>query len=125
MKPIREVMSSSEDAQRAICLRFGVEPVGVPDELKVGISSNVLQGLMPLNGMRCKPVGDTTGWYIWAGEELSDDPNFFAPLHISHLPSWCESVIPYLQLPPGWRFLLAPGYEDVWYDEGLLEVGGT
>ncbi|WP_459166268.1 hypothetical protein [Sinorhizobium meliloti] len=23
-------------------------------------------------------------------------------------------------MPPGWRFLIANGYEDVWYDETLL-----
>jgi hypothetical protein len=26
----------------------------------------------------------------------------------------------YLGLAPGWRFLIAPGYEDVWFDEILL-----
>jgi hypothetical protein len=27
---------------------------------------------------------------------------------------------PYLVLPPGRRVLLAPGFEDVWFDECLL-----
>ena len=27
-----------------------------------------------------------------------------------------------LALPPGWRFLLAPDYEDVWYDPSLLLI---
>jgi hypothetical protein len=25
-------------------------------------------------------------------------------------------------LPPGWGVQLAPGYEDVWYDEAFLDV---
>ncbi len=25
-------------------------------------------------------------------------------------------VLPYLALPPGWRFLIADGYEDGWFD---------
>lgn len=29
---------------------------------------------------------------------------------------------PYLALPPGWGVVLAPDYEDVWYDEALLDV---
>jgi len=29
---------------------------------------------------------------------------------------------PYLARPPGWRVLLAPGQEDVWYDGTLLDV---
>ncbi|WP_459213513.1 immunity protein Imm33 domain-containing protein [Paraburkholderia caribensis] len=28
--------------------------------------------------------------------------------------------MPYLGLPPGWRFLIAEGYEDVWEDAKLL-----
>lgn len=66
------------------------------------------------------PVGDTTGWYIWAGGEMSEDPNFFVPLHVSHLQEWCPSAVRYLDLPPGWRFQIAPGHEDVWFDPELL-----
>ncbi|MGC0237608.1 immunity protein Imm33 domain-containing protein [Arthrobacter sp. SD76] len=25
--------------------------------------------------------------------------------------------VPYVALPAGWRFVLAPGHEDVWFDE--------
>src|SRR6266567_6634911 len=64
----------------------------------------------------------TSGWYIWAGEQLSDDPDFFVPLHVEHLAMSCPAAIPYLALPPGWRFLVAPGYEDVWPDQSLLQV---
>jgi hypothetical protein len=31
-------------------------------------------------------------------------------------------MAPYLALPPGWRFLIAPDYEDVWFDESLLHI---
>lgn len=108
------------DAQREICRRFGVEPCPAPSDLKVGIARNVRQGVLPINGSRCQPAGDTTGWYIWAGGEMSEDPDFFVPLHTSHLQEWCPSVLPYLALPPGWRFQIAPGHEDVWFDEEVL-----
>lgn len=65
--------------------------------------------------MRLAPEGDTTGWYLWAGGEMSQDPDFFLPLHAAHLEEWCPLVIPYLVLPPGWRFQIAPDYEDVWF----------
>jgi hypothetical protein len=106
--------------QKALCEKHGVEPVPAPPELKLGIAGNVRQGLQPLNGLRLRPEGDTSGWYIWAGDEWSDDPAFFIPLHIEHLPEWCPAAMRYLQLPPGWRFLVAPDYEDVWYDGQLL-----
>jgi hypothetical protein len=108
--------------QATVCVRFGAEPSGVTADQRVGIARNIRDGLMPVNGLRHKPEGETSGWYIWAGEELSEDPNFFAPLHVKHLAEWCPEVVPYLALPPGWRFLIAPGYEDVWPDQSLLQV---
>lgn len=112
---------SQDSQQRDVCARYGAEPVAAPSKLKVGIASNVRQGVQPVNGLRIKPEGDTTGWYIWAGEQWSDDPDFFVPLHVEHLESWCPQAIPFLQLPPGWRFLVAPGFEDVWQDPQLLQ----
>jgi hypothetical protein len=32
------------------------------------------------------------------------------------LKDWCPTAIPFLLLPPGWRFQVAPKYEDVWFD---------
>ena len=110
------------ETQEQVCGRFGVKLVEAPNNRKVGIARNVRAGLQPLNGLRHPPAGGTTGWYIWAGEELPQDPGSFVPLHVSHLSSWCPQVIPYLGLPPGWRFLLAPQYEDVWFDKTLLDI---
>lgn len=110
-----------EVLQLATCKRFDVLPVPAPEDMKAGVSLTVKEGRQPVNGLRVPSTGDTTGWYFWAGEEWSDDPGFFVPLHVAHLASWCPQVLPYLQLPPGWRILIAPGYEDVWYDEQLLE----
>ena len=112
-------MSVAEE-QAAICARFGVAPYAAPSDLKVGIARNVREGALPINGPRCRPEGDTTGWYIWAGGEMSGHPDFFVPLHVSHLGEWSPSVLPYLALPPGWRFQIAPGHEDVWFDEDVL-----
>jgi hypothetical protein len=112
------------DAQIALCAKYGVPFVHSPAHWKVGVARNVRDGTCPLNGLRHPPEGDTTGWFIWAGDDLPGDPGFFVPLHVAHLDEWCPSVIPYLGLPPGWRFLIAPGYEDVWEDRSLLGVQG-
>lgn len=102
------------------CRRFG-SPVEPPDPmLKVGIALETL-ATPPLNALRHAPEGDTCGWYIWGGE-LSGDPGFFQALHVSHLPDACPLIVPYLALAPGWRVLLAPSQEDVWYDGSLLDV---
>lgn len=107
-------------AQEAVCARFGLQICAVDLAAKVGISRSVRDGLVPLNGLRHPPEEGTTGWFIWAGEELSDDPDFFVPLHVEHLADWCPEVLAYLALPPGSRFLLAPDYEDVWSDATLM-----
>jgi hypothetical protein len=73
--------------------------------------------------MRHSPSSGTCGWYIWAGD-LSDDPDFFSPLHLAHLGKHVPEIIPYLALPPGWRVLLAPGYDDVWFEERARDVRG-
>jgi hypothetical protein len=112
---------SLEERQKLLCERYGAQPYPAPPDLKVGIARNVKSGLQPVNGLRRAPEGDTTGWYIWAGEEWSDDPEFFVPLHVEHLEAWCPQVLQYLQLPPGWRFLVAPGHEDAWHDDELLD----
>ncbi|MEZ4491217.1 MAG: hypothetical protein R3F51_26920 [Cyanobacteriota/Melainabacteria group bacterium] len=101
------------DEQKEVCLRFGAEYLESPSNLKVGISENVKTGLQPIKGLRQEPVGDTTGWYIFAGEEESEDDDFYVPLHVHHLSEWCPAVLKYLGLPPGWGFVIADGYEDV------------
>jgi len=109
-----------EARQRQVCQKYGSVFVASPAELKVGISENSKHGVMPLNGLRYRPVGDTTGWYIWCGEELSQSDDFFVPLHVAHLHAWCAEALPFLGLAPGWRFLKAGDYVDVWFDENLL-----
>lgn len=117
----------SEDlaaARLKVCTKYGsgYDPPSIG--LKVGVARNVRTGLLPLNGLRHTPAPGTTGWYIWAGDTLSDASDFFEPLHVEHLEDWCPRVLPYLALAPGWRFLIANAYEDVWRDDLLLRDKG-
>ncbi|MEM7248607.1 MAG: hypothetical protein AAF533_24970 [Acidobacteriota bacterium] len=102
--------------RKEVAARYGFEPITCPEHEKVGVSRDVGTGVMPIHGMRLRPENGTAGWYLWAGEDMSDEPDFFEPLHVSHLQERCPEVLPFLELPPGWRFLLAPGHEDVWHD---------
>jgi hypothetical protein len=114
---------SLHEAQQELCAKYDAEFYPAPPETKLGIAENVRRGLLPINGLRHPPSGDTSGWYVWGGEELSRDTDFFKPLHIEHLDEWCPRIQKYLGLAPGWRFLVADDYEDVWFDPTLLEVG--
>lgn len=113
---------SLHELQISICDKYGAEFLDSPAFSKVGMSKNIKAGVLPINGVRYLPEGDTTGWYIWGGEEFSEDPDFFAPLHVSHLGEWNDLVLKYLGLPPGWRFLVTDGYEDVWFDQEVIKA---
>jgi hypothetical protein len=108
--------------QKEICTKFGAPYVPCGDYRKLGISKNFDPQQFPINGLRHPPEGDTAGWFIWSGEEFRSDSDFFVPLHSVHLSDRCPEIIKFLGLGPGWRFLFAPGQEDVWYDEKLLKI---
>jgi hypothetical protein len=108
------------DQMRAVCERHGSEVVAPSLREVAGVADNLESGAWPLNGLRHR-VGSTSGWFLWAGDNLSAAADFFKPLHLSHLQERCPEVMPYLGLAPGYRFLVALDYEDVWVDRQLLE----
>jgi hypothetical protein len=114
--------SSLEGLQREICKKYGAEFMPSPLHLTVGVALNLREGLSLINGLRHPPEGTATGWFIWAGEEFSEAADFFKPLHVQHLDEWAPAVKKYLGLGPGWRFLIADDYEDVWFDANLLNI---
>jgi hypothetical protein len=105
--------------QIQICKKFGSEFIESSALMKIGISKNIEDNFWPIHGLRHEINGDTTGWYIWRGE-YSADPDFFMPIHTSHITEVCPRVIKYLGLAPGWRFLILESYEDVWQDKSLI-----
>lgn len=89
----------------------------------IGISQTALNGAKLIHGLRHPSTDTTSGWYIWSGE-LLDSPDFFQPLHLEHAIKLRPDIIPYLGLPPGWRFMIdtSAKHEDVWRDETLLSA---
>lgn len=118
---MKEEIKHYIEEQLSVCRKYGAEYVESLDSLKLGVSKNVKSGIAPINGLRVPLEGDTTGWYIWAGEEMGLEPDFFIPIHVQHIDEWVPEIKKYLGLPPGWRFLITGDYEDVWYDSDLLD----
>jgi hypothetical protein len=116
-----EGLIMKEDPQARLCERVGVRCVPVNAASTAGVSRATMQEGWPLNGMRVPVVGDSSGWFVWSGKELSTEPDFFEPRHVRHLVERRPEVEQSLGLPPGYRFLIAPDYEDVWFDSALLE----
>ena len=116
-------MSQNNSEQLVLCKKYSVVYFESPEYLKVGISKIFEKNKLPINGLRHPPEKDTAGWYIWSGEEFSEDPDFFLPIHTKHLKIICPQIIKYLGLPPGYRFLMGENnYEDVWEDLNLLDI---
>lgn len=108
--------------EQTLCESQGVEPVKPEAGSKLGIAIETI-GKVPINGLRHKDEYGTNGWYIWCGEEMSQAEDFFSPLHVEHISEYLPEVEEYLELPPGYRFLIdGNNYEDVWYDEELLNA---
>ena len=104
----------------SVCEWVGVEPLKPLPYSKLGLAIGSL-GNAPIHGLRHRPAEGTNGWYIWCGE-LSQASDFFSPLHAEHISNYLPSVVEYLDLPPGYRFLIdGHNYEDVWFDASLLE----
>ena len=111
------------EKQKLVCKRFNAGFLASPFNKIIGVALQSFdETRMPINGLR-HPIEneESASWYIWSGE-FSNAHDFFQPVHISHLLEICPKAINYLGLPPGWRFLFDNDYEDVWYDESLLNI---
>ncbi|HQR66539.1 MAG TPA: hypothetical protein PLB02_04020, partial [Thermoanaerobaculia bacterium] len=111
-----------------VCARAGVQPLAPEPLDRIALSRELLAGLeagdvsWPAHGLRHPAHGNMCGWYAWSGQVFPADPDAFVPIHFSHLQEAAYCVVPYLALPVGWRFLIAPGHEDTWYDPALLNI---
>ena len=98
-----------------------IKPIKPERGSKLGIALDTIGG-QPINGLRHLPKKGTNGWYIWCGTRFSKSPNFFKPIHIEYIDEYIPEIKTYLNLPPGYRFLIDKnGYEDVWFDESLIK----
>lgn len=110
-----------ETRQQSICEWASVQPQPPRPVSKVGLALSTL-GRKPIHGLRVQPTGTTNGWYIWCGDEMSQNEDFFSPLHVEHLKDYLPMAVEFVDLPPGYRFLIdGANFEDVWFDPSLLE----
>ncbi|WP_163401520.1 immunity protein Imm33 domain-containing protein [Flavobacterium fluviatile] len=108
------------EKQKEICEKYGSNWKPINKTFNIGISENL--DLEKLNGLRHRTKKGEVCWFIWSGE-YSEEDNFFQPICAEHLLQRKPKLIDYLGLDEGFRFLITEkGYEDVWFDEKLLEI---
>lgn len=113
------MVAGARREQTALCERLGTRPHFVEGGDRLGASRSFFDPGFPVEGVRCPPSGDTCGWFLWVGD-YSTDSNFFVSVNVLQVIQARPEIGPYLSLPPGWGFITAPGYEDVWQDAKLL-----
>lgn len=114
-------MSTADAAQRALCVALSLTHCPAPAESTLGVARDVLVGREPLNGLRYPGSGTRSGWYLWAGEVLRDDDDFFVEMTVAEFVLARPDLEPFLGLPPGQHFLIADGQYEAWEDAQLLE----
>jgi len=107
--------------QKDVCDKYSAEYAPPKLDHKLGIALETI-GKLPVNGVRHTEENGTCGWYIWCGEEMGQDSDFFKPLHVSHIAEYLPEIERFLALPSGYRVLIANEYEDVWYDESISSM---
>ena len=105
------------EEQKRVCQRYGFPWIPTAGDQNVGLADAVRTGGIPINGLRIGPAGLSCGWFLWVGE-MTQDPDFFKPVHARHLADIRPVLLKYLGLPPGCRIQVDDqGYEDVWLDD--------
>jgi hypothetical protein len=115
-------MMDCKTEQMDVCKKYDSPYCESAPFFKMGVAKNLKDGIWPINGLRHPLKDDTTGWYIWAGENFSSDPDFFEPVHVVHVIESVPIIAKYLGLAPGMRFLITDTHEDVWEDPALLLI---
>jgi len=93
----------------------------LPDEM-IGLALDTLR-TMPLNGLRYLPEQGGSGWYVWGGDAMSEAADFFSPIQVRYVTDYVRDILPYLALPPGFRFQTdLKVRQKVWFDGSLLDV---
>jgi hypothetical protein len=108
------------EKQKEICEKYNSKWKPISRNLKIGISENL--DLEPIYGLRHKTENGKVCWFIYSGD-YSEKEDFFKPICAEHLLQRKPKIIDYLGLDEGFRFIIdEKGYEDVWFDEKLLEI---
>ena len=107
--------------QQDVCAGAVAPPAFLSPTDRVAIGRDFDPTRYPINGLRNPAYGNMCGWSIWSGKVLSQEADYFNVICYEHLVAKGWDWVDYLALPVGWRFLVAPGYKDIWFDQSLFD----
>jgi hypothetical protein len=114
-----------------LCLNYWVQQSEVCRELdtefmppyldqKVASSVGVLEGELPVSGVRYEAPSHMSGWYLTT-ESYSGDVRDLRVDHLYHLTSRRPDVVRFLALPPGHRFEISVRGGRAYFDPEVLK----
>ncbi|MFK8113710.1 MAG: hypothetical protein AB8B91_16020 [Rubripirellula sp.] len=113
-------MAEIDRLQKRVCRMYRVDHCPPTPQSKLGIALATLED-EPILGVRLAAENGTNGWHIHGGQP-SDADDFYDPLCIDDLFARCPLALPFLGLPPGWRFRTdSEGTFEAWFD-GTIEL---
>lgn len=112
-------MADIERLQKRICRMYRTEYTPPEPGSNLGIALSTMEQ-EPIEGVRLQVEKGTCGWYIHGGEYLAAD-DFCDSLCVDHVFERCRLALPFLGLPPGWRFRTdTEGTFEAWFDAAVL-----
>lgn len=101
--------------QLAVCAKYHALFHTCADDERAGVAVETLKK-EPIYGVREKNHDGSNSWYIWGGPGSTAE-DFYQPLCAGHIGDLIPMVLPYLALPPGYKFIIdRSGFEDVWFE---------
>ena len=103
------------EVQKMVCAKYCAPFHACADDERVGVAVTTLK-CEPIYGVRRTNEDGSACWYIWGGPR-STATDFYQPLCAGHISDLIPMVLPYLALPPGYKFIIdRNGFEDVWFE---------
>ncbi len=108
--------------QSEVCRGVGADFSPPYLDQKVATSVGLLEGDLPVSGVRYEAPPHMSGWYLTT-ERYSGDAKDLRVDHLYHVTSKRPDLACFLALPPGFRFELMSGGSRVFFDPQIVEEG--
>jgi hypothetical protein len=106
--------------QSNTCRRFRAEFEPPKPDQKVAISVGVLDGDIPVWGVRYVAPPHMSGWYLTT-ERFSGNVADLTVEHLYHVTARRADLVPFLALPTGFRFAVTHNGADAAFDQDVLK----
>ena len=107
-----------EETWKECCQHYNAEYQPTKTKQLVAISKGVLEGTVPVEGVRYPSPEHMSGWWLTT-DEYNGNADSIITVHFEHIIDSRPDLAIYMALPFGYRFNLGGESEHVWFDESV------